>query len=113
MNDYHLDALLCADELKIGKANAQNYEVGQLTEEETALVMAHRAKNARVVRRNKLALELLARAREYAVWLHEEGRGTSYSTFADEFGHEGGASFYESVFSIIKAAYALADEATE
>jgi hypothetical protein len=60
----------------------------QLTTEEITLIRARRADQARIAKACEFRLTALETAARYGRWLHDEGRGTSFSAFVNEFGYE-------------------------
>ena len=56
-----------------------------LTEEEFRLVQEYRAKQKEKERKRAAKLLLLDLAYRYSVWLEENGAGSTYSTFCDDF----------------------------
>lgn len=59
-----------------------------LTDEELSIVRRHREEKAARAASQALRLSALKLAAEYDEWLSTNGRGSSFSTFVDEFGYE-------------------------
>ncbi len=57
-----------------------------LDEEERAILYAHRQRKQQERDRLALRLKLLDLAHRYEAWLQANGRGSSFSTFVNEFG---------------------------
>ena len=80
-----------------------------LTEEEKNIILALRKDEEKRQQQKQMMLAVLETAARYARWLEENGRGTSYTTFVDEFGFDEDIkmsrhSFYELVTSCFDAA---------
>lgn len=58
----------------------------ELDEEERAILYAHRQRKQQERDRLALRLKLLDLAHRYEAWLQANGRGSSFSTFVNEFG---------------------------
>lgn len=79
-----------------------------LTDEEKCMVDKMRAEREADLKHRVYRLELLKVAYEYEKWLQENGAGTSYSTFWNDFGYSrdlfapfiNGNGIYEHVISI-------------
>ena len=61
----------------------------ELTQEEIRLVQEHRDQKERDIRKKERSLAYLRIARDYEAWLQHHGRGSSFSTFCDEFQYIG------------------------
>lgn len=70
-----------------------------LTPEEEALILNRREKSARVSKEAAQRLRVLKIAGNYESWLQANGRGSSFSTFVEEFGFDepGAAEFFRRV----------------
>lgn len=60
-----------------------------LTQEEINLILGHREKQKERARERKNRIHLLDIAKKYEEWLQDNNRGSSFSTFMDEFGFSG------------------------
>lgn len=60
-----------------------------LTPEERQLVLDRRAMIDEKNRRAAMRLEIIKTAYEFEKWLQENGAGSTYSTFCDDFGYTG------------------------
>lgn len=60
-----------------------------LSNEEIKLINEHRASKANKKHLEKAKRRVLQAAFRYGLWLARHGRGSSYSTFKEEFGYEG------------------------
>jgi len=69
-----------------------------LTAEEIALVEEYRKEKAKEEERRRRTSHRLQIAKDYIEWLYANGRGTTFSTFVDEFGYgrDGEVEHYES-----------------
>ncbi len=78
----------------------------ELSPHETDLVLQYRREQVEAAKVKQRALALLKAAFEYEKWLQENDRGTSYTTFLDEFGFKGDhtSSTYNQVIYLIYAA---------
>lgn len=60
----------------------------ELTPSEEKMILESRQKQKYFLKRKASALHLLKTAYEYETWLQEHGRGSSFTTFLDEFGYD-------------------------
>jgi len=60
-----------------------------LTQQEIDLVLGYREKQKERARQRKNRVHLLNIAKAYEEWLQDNSRGSSFSTFMDEFGFNG------------------------
>lgn len=63
-------------------------EFEELSTQEKELIRQHRAEEARKAQTVAFRLKAIRVAAEYEQWLQDNGRGDSYSTFANEFGYD-------------------------
>jgi hypothetical protein len=77
-----------------------------LTPEEKAFILSKREKDKRVSKKAELKLRVLKIAGNYESWLQANGRGSSFSTFVDEFGFDehGASEFFRRVEKVRVAA---------
>lgn len=70
-----------------------------LTPEEKALILNNREKANRASKKAEMKLRVLKIAGNYESWLQANGRGSSFSTFVEEFGFDepGAAEFFRRV----------------
>ena len=61
----------------------------ELTQEEIQVVEQHRAEKEFIRRRKEMQFVILETAYEYEKWLRQNGAGSSYSTFCDDFKYDG------------------------
>lgn len=61
----------------------------ELNEREKSIIETHRKHMQKERQRSLRILELLKVAYEYEKWLQDNGAGSSFSTFCDDFGFEG------------------------
>lgn len=61
------------------------HDLGALSEDEVELIKARRREQARVAAVAAERLKALRAAADYEAWLQEHGRGSTYSTFVNEF----------------------------
>lgn len=61
----------------------------KLTADESKLILETREKKAQEIAKKMLVFRYLQTAWEYALWLDENGAGSTYSTFCDDFEYEG------------------------
>ncbi|WP_220814082.1 hypothetical protein [Pseudomonas paralcaligenes] len=73
-----------------------------LDEEERALIYAHRQQKEQAREQRMLRLRVLELALRYETWLQKQGRGSSFSTFVNEFGYDdpGGKHLYTLVQAV-------------
>ena len=79
----------------------------EITEQEQAQLIAQRDENGRFKRALKRRAEILKVAYQYELWLQANGRGSSFTTFCDEFGYQSEAnlsSIYAAVNEVRQAA---------
>lgn len=81
-----------------------------LTQEEAEIIQAHRRQ--RLEAKKQQSVHLLRVAADYARWLQEEGAGSTYSTFCDDFGYEAvegedRPQLYSQVTGLVACAYGL------
>lgn len=82
----------------------------ELTEREMEVVLRMRRTSAVHVARKQAKLEILRAAHEYEKWLQENGVGSTYSTFCDDFGYDGGVHVHRpGLFRGVCAARETAD----
>lgn len=62
--------------------------LGELSDEEVAMIEQHRAEKARQRERLDNIAKVLMLAARYERWLQKEERGSSFSTFVNEFSYE-------------------------
>lgn len=62
--------------------------IDELSEFETAMVLEHRAKLSAEKANDEWRRLALRLAYEYETWLQEEGRGSTFSTFVNEFNYD-------------------------
>jgi hypothetical protein len=60
----------------------------ELTEEEQNLILKRREEIAALEETRRVKLLTLETAAKYEAWLQQEGRGSTFSTFVDEFGYD-------------------------
>jgi hypothetical protein len=60
----------------------------ELTEEEQALIMKRREEIAAKEERRRVKLLTIEIAAKYEAWLQREGRGSTFSTFVNEFDYD-------------------------
>lgn len=61
----------------------------ELTDQEKQIIIAHRKKLEERELRKRYAVFCLETAYKYEKWLQENGFGSTYSTFCDDFGFAG------------------------
>lgn len=78
----------------------------ELTEEERVIILARRNEFAEKEERLRKKLLTIETAAKYESWLQKEGRGSSFSTFVDEFGYDehGASAMFNMVEAVRKAA---------
>ncbi|CDM42402.1 hypothetical protein [Ectopseudomonas oleovorans] len=69
--------------------------LGLLSEDEVELIRSRRLENAKKAEAAALRLRILRAAVSYEAWFQEHERGSTYSTFTNEFG--GDSSLWDSV----------------
>lgn len=81
-------------------------EIDALSPDEVKLLEAHRKRKETQGQSSAHQIHALKVAARYSIWLDKEGRGTSFSTFVDEFGYESSdcKQVYEKVLKIREAA---------
>lgn len=62
--------------------------------EEHAAIMEMRRKSDAIKEHSRLSMEILTTAHRYEQWLRDNGAGSSYSTFCNEFGYQGERSSF-------------------
>ena len=80
----------------------------ELEDDEIDVVEEYRAKREAQKKQSNLQFEILEQAYEYEKWLRENGAGSSYSTFCDQYGYpamENRKFIYECVEAIRRAAW--------
>lgn len=77
-------------------------------DEEIEIIKKHRAAKEKSDLRFNNRIKALDIARKYDIWLRKNGRGSSFSTFVDEFGFEGDDSFF--MYQVLKDILAAADK---
>lgn len=82
----------------------------ELTEEEEKLLLDLRAQKEQIKANIAKRREILRVAYEYETWLQENGAGSTYSTFCDNFGYTGAdrEEMYHDVGDVRKKAHDLA-----
>lgn len=86
-------------------------EFVEITEEEKALIEEHRTKKEAQKRQKDMQYEILQTAYEYEKWLRQNGAGSSFSTFCDDFQYDGGVNrqlLYQAVEEIRRQAWVKA-----
>lgn len=86
-------------------------EFVELEEEELDVVKEYRAKRDAQKRQKNLQFEILEQAYEYEKWLRENGAGSSFSTFCDDYGYpslENRKFIYDAVEEIRRQAWVKA-----
>ena len=78
----------------------------EVSQEEEALINAHRRNKHKRVRR--YTVHVIGVAARYAAWMQDSGAGNSYSTFCDDFGYqpvgsEPRSQLHDQVMNIIRA----------
>lgn len=78
-----------------------------LNDEERDLILRNRAIKDEARARDELRIRILKTALEYEAWLQCHGRGSSFSTFVDEFGFDenGNAALFKSVEMVRAVVY--------
>jgi len=79
----------------------------ELTKEEQNIILKMRYEKERQERKEVLSLKYLKLAAEYLAFLQNEGAGSTFTTFTDDFGYHGEkgenrSKTYEVVLEIIK-----------
>ena len=95
----------------MGKENCMAKEFVELEEEELDVVKEYRAKRDAQKRQKNLQFEILEQAYEYEKWLRENGAGSSFSTFCDDYGYpssENRKFIYDAVEEIRRQAWVKA-----
>lgn len=64
-------------------------QINNLTPEEISVVLEHRERQKNQAQKRKNRLTLIGIAKNYEEWLQDNNRGSSFSTFTDEFGFDG------------------------
>lgn len=96
--------------------DAEKTTTYQLTPEEAAAVDAIRAQKAAEEAKYRLAQHILDTAASYYRWLTENGRGSTFSTFCNEYEYEpldpemSRKPIYDAALRLIKSAGAHAAE---
>jgi len=85
----------------------------EVTEEEYAALTAMREERADRIRQQ--ALHLMGVAARYQQWLIENGAGSTYSTFCDDFGYQGQPNedrprLYDAVMALINTSAARTEQ---
>ena len=81
-----------------------------LSEEEARWIEERRAEREAAEKRQAEKLQILKTAYQYEQWLQENGAGSTYSTFCDDFGY--GGEHREFMFKAVNQIRSLAhDEA--
>lgn len=60
----------------------------ELTEDEQKLILKRRYEIAAKEESRRVKLQSIETAAKYEAWLQNEGRGSTFSTFVDEFGYD-------------------------
>lgn len=78
----------------------------ELTASEQEMIRKHRAAQAADAERRSARRVTLDTASRYEAWLQDHGRGSTFSTFVDEFGYNGKdvAEMFRKVEKVISAA---------
>lgn len=82
--------------------------VMELSQEEVDTIERIRAEREAAAKKRAETLHILRTAYEYEKWLQENGAGSSYSTFRDDFGYSG--EYGEWMYNVISS---LRDRARE
>jgi len=80
----------------------------ELEDDELDIVKEYREKRKAQERQSRLQIEILQTAYEYERWLRENGAGSSFSTFCDDYGYpafENRKNIFEAVEEIRKQAW--------
>lgn len=80
-------------------------DLGPLTEDEIELILARRAEKAAIERLQARRMKALETTARYGRWLFENGYGTSFSTFINQFGYQehDGQEMYADVTLLLDA----------
>lgn len=62
----------------------------QVSEQEEAMILNKRAREEKISIAKSYRSKILKVAHGYREWLDKYGRGSTFSTFVDEFGYQGG-----------------------
>ena len=81
-------------------------DLGPLTDDEIYLIRSLRAEQAALAALQSRRMKALDTAASYGRWLFENGAGTSFSTFINEFGYQerDGQAMYADVTLLLDAA---------
>jgi hypothetical protein len=93
------------EELLEGIVSAQTIS---LSKDELEIIQKRRDEKAKAEFKIKYRIKALETARNYDVWLRENGRGSSYSTFVNEFGYEDDDSSF--MYKVVKEILETADQ---
>lgn len=80
----------------------------RLSDEEINLINDHRAQKAKKLHLDKSRRRVLHVALQYRLWLARKGRGSSFSTFVDEFGYQ--ERDCSEIFRVVENILSAADE---
>lgn len=77
----------------------------QLTDDETQLVLAHRAKKEAEAYRMEFVQRALTQASQFNAWSNQKREGLTFSTFVNTYGYEASDArpMYEAVSTILEA----------